>query len=183
MYGLPSGTTPATVFLSHSQPIAHPNPPIQDSLASRNGNRRKAPHLYAGDFQPKRRIYRNRRLAILSFTKAINWLEGLLYIGRPFSSSSAQETACAPIIWLVGVTNGGKPASIRTCGMSDIAFSNKSICPNCFNWATIFVYIPPGICAFSPTRSARGNQNTPRSHGNKAANRPPYLSERPRWHR
>ena len=52
------------------------------------------------------------------------------------------------MIWLVGVTKGGKPASIRTWGINDIAFSNKSNCPNCFNWATIFVYIPPGIWAF-----------------------------------
>ena len=82
------------------------------------------------------------------FTKFTNWLEVLAYLSCPFFRLNAQDTACAPTIWLVGVTSGGRPASRRTLGMSFIASSSRSIELNCFNWATMLLYIPPGISAF-----------------------------------
>ncbi len=59
----------------------------------------------------------------------------------------AQFTACAPTIWLVGVTKGGRPAARRTVGINSIAFSRISMEFNCFNCATILLYIPPGTSA------------------------------------
>ena len=67
------------------------------------------------------------------FTKFTNWLEVLAYLSSPFFKLSAQDTACAPTIWLVGVTSGGRPASRRTLGMSFIESSSRSIALNCFN--------------------------------------------------
>ena len=59
----------------------------------------------------------------------------------------AQFTACAPTICDVGVTSGGSPAASRTGGISSMARGNISSAPSCLSWATMLLYIPPGISA------------------------------------
>ena len=114
MYGLPSGITPATVFLSHSQPIHIQILQYRILLHHVMGTVVRHLILYAGDFStgtPDLPESASCHTLLYQGDKLV----GRITIHRAaFQLIQRTGNRLRPIIWLVGVTNGGKPASIRT---------------------------------------------------------------------
>ena len=84
-YAPSSGKAPEARPLFRSQPIGHLLLLLRDSPAFHNRKDHRGPHREPVIFKRNSGSIGTGVFPYSPFTRATNWLDGLLYIGRPFS--------------------------------------------------------------------------------------------------